>query len=165
MTRYLLLFDSYGLVFCGALSLTTRRRVCLFYMLLTLASAVFLRSESLGTHDHNFLSRFWDFPLCRLLRLTGSWWRYSTPPPHTSVLTRLCFDSPYIPTAQTQHKTSFLCWYGWCITCSIVVALSAWCWTVWQHYFLQFSYYCITSPLLRDNMFTELLPCNGLSGD
>jgi hypothetical protein len=33
MTKYLLLFDSYGLVFCGALSLT-RGRVCLLYMLL-----------------------------------------------------------------------------------------------------------------------------------
>jgi hypothetical protein len=30
MTRYLLLFDSYGLVFCGAPSLT-RRRVCFLY--------------------------------------------------------------------------------------------------------------------------------------
>jgi hypothetical protein len=33
MTRYLLLFDSYRLVFCGARSLT-RGRVCLLYMLL-----------------------------------------------------------------------------------------------------------------------------------
>jgi hypothetical protein len=49
MTRYLLLFDSYGLVFVGAPSLT-RGRVCLLYMLLALASAatVFycLRSET-----------------------------------------------------------------------------------------------------------------------
>jgi hypothetical protein len=37
MTRYLLLFDSYGLVFVGAPSLT-RGRVCLSYMLLALAS-------------------------------------------------------------------------------------------------------------------------------
>jgi hypothetical protein len=49
MTRYLLLFDSYGLVFCGAPSLT-RGRVCLLHMLLVLASAVFLWSESLWTH-------------------------------------------------------------------------------------------------------------------
>jgi hypothetical protein len=26
--------------------------------------------------------RFWDFPFSRLLRLAGSRWRYSTPPPH-----------------------------------------------------------------------------------
>jgi hypothetical protein len=32
-----------------------------------------------------FLSQMWDFPLRRLLRLAGSRWRYSTPPPHGSV--------------------------------------------------------------------------------
>jgi hypothetical protein len=48
MTRYLLLFDSYGLILCGAPSLT-RGRVCLLYMLLALVSAVFLGSESQGT--------------------------------------------------------------------------------------------------------------------
>jgi hypothetical protein len=47
MTRYLLLFDRYGLVFCGAPSLTWGR-VCRLYMLLALASAVWLGSESLG---------------------------------------------------------------------------------------------------------------------
>jgi hypothetical protein len=46
MTRYLLLFGSYGLVFCGVPSLT-RGRVCLLYMLLALASVAFLGSESL----------------------------------------------------------------------------------------------------------------------
>jgi hypothetical protein len=56
MTRYLLLFDSYGLVFCGAPSLT-RGRVCLLYMLLALASTVFLWSESLGTRNHILLSQ------------------------------------------------------------------------------------------------------------
>jgi hypothetical protein len=56
MTRYLLLFDSYGLVFCRAPSLT-RGRLCLLYMLLGLASAVLLGSESLGTRDHILLSQ------------------------------------------------------------------------------------------------------------
>jgi hypothetical protein len=56
MTKYLLLFDSYGLVFCGASSLT-RGWFCLLYMLLAFASVVFLRSESLGTRDHIFLSQ------------------------------------------------------------------------------------------------------------
>jgi hypothetical protein len=56
MTRYLLLFDSYGLVFVGAPSLT-RGRVCLLYMLLALARVVFLWSESLGTRDHILLSQ------------------------------------------------------------------------------------------------------------
>jgi hypothetical protein len=45
---------------CGAPSLT-RGRVCLLYMLLALASAVFLGSESLGTRDHILLSQIWDF--------------------------------------------------------------------------------------------------------
>jgi hypothetical protein len=53
-------------------------------MLLALASAVFLGSESLGTRDHILLSQIWDFPFRRLLRLAGSRWRYSTPPPHGS---------------------------------------------------------------------------------
>jgi hypothetical protein len=60
MTRYLFLFDSYGLVFCGAPSVT-RGWVCLLYMLLALASAVFLWSEYLGTRDNILLSQVWDF--------------------------------------------------------------------------------------------------------
>jgi hypothetical protein len=47
---------SYGLVFCGVPFLT-RGRICLLYMLLALASAVFLGSESLGTRDHILLSQ------------------------------------------------------------------------------------------------------------
>jgi hypothetical protein len=45
----------------------TRGRVCLLYMLLALASVVFLGSESLGTRDHILLSQIWDFPFRRLL--------------------------------------------------------------------------------------------------
>jgi hypothetical protein len=56
MTSDLLLFDSYGLVFCGAPSLT-RGRVCLLYMLLALASALFLRPESFGSCDRILLSQ------------------------------------------------------------------------------------------------------------
>jgi hypothetical protein len=82
MTRYLLLFDSYG--FCGAPSLTWGR-VCNLYMLLVLASAVFLGSKSLCTRDHILLSQIWDFPFRRLLRLAESRWMYWTPPPHGSV--------------------------------------------------------------------------------
>jgi hypothetical protein len=46
----------FGFVFCGAPSLT-RGRVCLLYMILVFASAVFLGSESLGTRDHILLSQ------------------------------------------------------------------------------------------------------------
>jgi hypothetical protein len=66
--------------FCGAPSLT-RRQVCLSYMLLALASAVFPGSESLRTRDHILLSQIWDFPFLRLLQLAGSQWRYWTQPP------------------------------------------------------------------------------------
>jgi hypothetical protein len=54
---------------CAAPSLT-RGRVCLLYMLLVLASAVILGSESLGTRDHILVSQIWDFPFRRLLRST-----------------------------------------------------------------------------------------------
>jgi hypothetical protein len=47
--------------FCGA-PFVTRRRICLLYMLLSLAGAFFLGSESVGTRDHIFLSQIWDFP-------------------------------------------------------------------------------------------------------
>jgi hypothetical protein len=67
--------------FCGAPSLT-RGRICLLYILLALASAILLGSDSLGTRDHILLSQIWDFPFRRLLRLAGSRWRYSTSPPH-----------------------------------------------------------------------------------
>jgi hypothetical protein len=57
----------------GAPSLT-RGRVCRLQLLLALASAVFLGSES--------LSQIWDFTCHRLLQLAGSRWKYSIPPPH-----------------------------------------------------------------------------------
>jgi hypothetical protein len=66
---------------CGTLSLT-RGRVCRLQLLLALASAVILWPEPLWTRDHILLSHIWDFPFRRLLRLAGSRWKYSTPPPH-----------------------------------------------------------------------------------
>jgi hypothetical protein len=51
--------------YCGAPSLT-RGRVYLLHMLLTLASEVILRSESLGTRNHILLSQIWDFSFRRL---------------------------------------------------------------------------------------------------
>jgi hypothetical protein len=64
---------------CGALSLT-RGRVYRLQLLLDLASAVILGSESRGTRDHILLSQIQDFPFCHLLRLAGIRWRYSTLP-------------------------------------------------------------------------------------
>jgi hypothetical protein len=69
------------ILFCGGPSLR-RGQVCLLYMLLVLASVVFLGSKSLWIHGHILLSQIWDFPFRRLLRLAGSRWRYSNPPAH-----------------------------------------------------------------------------------
>jgi hypothetical protein len=65
----------------------TRGCVCLLYMLLALASVVFIRSDSLGTRDNILLSQIRDFPFRLLLRLAGSRWRYSIPPPPTILQT------------------------------------------------------------------------------
>jgi hypothetical protein len=94
MTRYLAItIWQLWACFCGAPSLT-RGWVCLLYMLLGLPNVVFLESESLGTRDRILLSQIWDFPYCRLLRLAGSRWRYSTPLPHGSlVAARMCLPS------------------------------------------------------------------------
>jgi hypothetical protein len=94
---------------CGhstyATSSLTRGLVCLLQLLLVLASAVILGSESLGIHDHILLSQIRDspnmegqvpilislragwpsyteFPFRRLLRLAELRWRYSTLPPY-----------------------------------------------------------------------------------
>jgi hypothetical protein len=67
----------------GAPSLT-RRRVCRLQLQWALASAVIFESESRRTRGHILLSYIGDFPFRRLLRLAGSRWRYSIPPPHGS---------------------------------------------------------------------------------
>jgi hypothetical protein len=64
----------------------TRGWVCRLQLLLILASAVIFGSESRMTRDHILLSRIRDFPFRRLLRLAGSRWRYSNPPPHGLVV-------------------------------------------------------------------------------
>jgi hypothetical protein len=81
------------LFFWGALS--DERTGLSFYMLLALASVIFLGSESLSTRDHILLSHC-PFPFRRLLRLAGSRWRYSTPPPHGT--NRSCQSQSYIAT-------------------------------------------------------------------
>jgi hypothetical protein len=57
----------------------TRGRVCRLQLLLILASAVILGSESRGTRDHILLPQIRDFPFRRLLGLARLRWRYSTP--------------------------------------------------------------------------------------
>jgi hypothetical protein len=74
-------FSQLRVCWCRGLSLT-RGRVCCLQLLLVLASAVILGSESRGTRDHILVSQIRDFPFRRLLRLAGLRWRYSTPSPH-----------------------------------------------------------------------------------
>jgi hypothetical protein len=96
----------------------TRGRVCNLLLLVGLARAIPLGSESRGTQDHILLSQFlrlplqsWGpgpciyipqeegapdmhpvtgFPFRRLLRLSGLRWRYSHPPPHGKVTCLFC---------------------------------------------------------------------------
>jgi hypothetical protein len=84
---------------CGALS-PTGERICRLQLLLALASAAILGSESRGTRDHILLPQIRDFPFPRLLRLAGLRWRYSTPPPHGILAT----DSRFIDSARTYRK-------------------------------------------------------------
>jgi hypothetical protein len=67
-----------------------------FTLLLALASAVIIGSESRRTRGCILLSQIRDFPFRRLLRLAGSRWRYSIPP----------FSLPrYIALVRTAQKT------------------------------------------------------------
>jgi hypothetical protein len=91
--------------FCGAPSLT-RGRVCRLQLLLVLASAVSLGSESLGTWDHILLSQFRDFSFRRLLRLAKLRWRYSTSTPHgldSQILLASRYVGSGLTTAQKTH--------------------------------------------------------------
>jgi hypothetical protein len=71
---------------CGHIPYITsslmREWVCHLQLLPAFANAFILGFESRGTHDHILMFQIRDFPFCRLLRLAGLWWRYSTPPPH-----------------------------------------------------------------------------------
>jgi hypothetical protein len=96
-------YCQFRVCWCGAPSLA-RGWACRLHLLLALAIAVILRSESRGTHDNILLPQIRDspnledqvpqegdgpvitpgtgFPFRRLLRLAGLRWRYSKPPPH-----------------------------------------------------------------------------------
>jgi hypothetical protein len=92
-----------------------------------------------------FLSHIWDFPFRRLLRLAGSRWRYSTPPPHGYELQA---DSCYTTAARTTQKTQFYC----CVaqtTQKTSHVVCKYCWSV-------------TSLRLRGSVFTEPLPRSAL---
>jgi hypothetical protein len=85
----------------------TRGRVCLLYMLLALASIVFLGLESLWIRDDILLSQIWDFPFRRLLRLAGSRWRYSNPPPQGLLKLDITIVALYSLRTDHAQKTRF----------------------------------------------------------
>jgi hypothetical protein len=59
--RFLFTVSQLRVCWSGAPSLTIGR-ICRLQLLLVLASAVILESESSGSHSHILLSQIWDFP-------------------------------------------------------------------------------------------------------
>jgi hypothetical protein len=82
---------------CGWISLT-RGGICRLQLLSALASAVIVGLGSRGTSDHILLSQIRDLSFRRFLRLAGSRWRYSTPPPHGA-------SSDFITSGRTEYKS------------------------------------------------------------
>jgi hypothetical protein len=80
----------------------TRGRVCRLQLLLALANEVIFGSESRRTRGHILLSEIRDFPFRRLLRLSKSRWRYSTPPPHGLACSGNVYIYMYRPTLSSD---------------------------------------------------------------
>jgi hypothetical protein len=77
-------------------------------LLLDLASAVIFGSESRRSRGHILLSQIRDFPFRRLLRLAGSRWRYSIPPPHELFWFEswvLCYDRRSVGQSVLEYST------------------------------------------------------------
>jgi hypothetical protein len=123
----------------------TRGRVCRLQFLLVLASAVIFWSKSRGTRGHILLSQIRDFPFRRLLRLTRSRWRYSTPPPHGDT-ERSQLNSFFITTLHGSFRKHSLCIVGKpCL----------------QHRCIATKLHdCCLRIRCRWNVFTESLPSN-----
>jgi hypothetical protein len=112
----------------------TKGWVCCLQLLLALSSAVILRSESHGTHDHILQSQIQDpqpggpgphiyipqeqggpvippgsgIPFCHLLRDTGLWWRCSTSPSHRIDSDLILFCTTYI-VSRWAHRKHICC--------------------------------------------------------
>jgi hypothetical protein len=144
---------------CGALSLT-RRRVCRLQLLLVFGSAVILESESRGTSKHILLSQI-DFPFCRLLRLAGLRWRYSTRL-HMEQLCWLSLPSAVIFGGRTVYKTPSrrVLFRVSDVTASCVLATSA---LSRERAFIPRQHADSMSIALvaAGTTLIELLPCNG----
>jgi hypothetical protein len=91
MTRYLLLIDSYGVAFLGRPLWREDGSVFCIWCWFSPAQSFFVQSPlRLVTIFYCLkLSHIWDFPFRLLLRLAGSRWRYSNPPPHGCIITFL----------------------------------------------------------------------------
>jgi hypothetical protein len=79
--------------------------VCHFQLLLALTSTFILESESRGTRGRILLSQIRDLTFCRLLRLAGLRWRYSTPPPPASAMNHDTFITPRRPEYKSPCRT------------------------------------------------------------
>jgi hypothetical protein len=113
----------------------TRGWFCHLQMLLALASAFILESESRGTREGILLSQNRDFPFCRLLRLAGLRWKYSTPPPHGKVRVSTCncprtnrkevddsYNSPIVSVFICCRGDMFTCAFYFCCNVCILCA-------------------------------------------
>jgi hypothetical protein len=120
---------------CGALSVT-RGQFCRLQLLLALASAVILGSESRGTRDHILLSQIRDFPFRRHLRIAELRWTYLTPPPHGTSLrinpTESIFSAlPLLQSSAYPWKMFVACVYPWKIFVACVYPWNL-CWFRWH---------------------------------
>jgi hypothetical protein len=148
----------------------TRGWVCRLQLLLVFASAVILRSESRGTHDHILLSQIWDspqpggpgpriyipqeqgvpiiaagagFPYRRQLPLAGLRWRYLTSPPHGSA-SFLIWTAAYIALRYPRR----------CLLLARIHGHACW--------FYSNELVCVQESYLRWNVFANSFPRNGL---
>jgi hypothetical protein len=174
MTRYLLLFDSYSLVFVGR-PIWREDGPVFSYMLLSLASAVFFGSESLGIRDHILLSQIWDFLFRRLLRLAGSRWRCWSWSFITSSRTLLCNEPSVVLSSPGKRVCRLGCSYAtahcYCVSMEVplrIHGMRQYCnrcmmngpiswtrnWEQWNHCFRYGSYSSITMETVMLTLLT-----------
>jgi hypothetical protein len=105
-----------GLLIWGSL---TRGRACQLWLQLALASAVIFGSESRGTRNHILLSQILDFPFRLLLRLAGSRWRYSTPPPLCFRVHLYAFATDRVENTASNSSSIVACLRNCCLAVAV----------------------------------------------
>jgi hypothetical protein len=83
-TRFLFLSDCCGFVDMGS-SLWRENGSAVYNSCWSSSAQSFSGPSTLRFVTIFYCLRFWDFPFRRLLRLAGSRWRYSNPPPHGGI--------------------------------------------------------------------------------